>query len=90
MSHVGKIRNQTRWDSLHNKQKRSTAFNQIVVSQIRRKKILKSLHNSGISGDLGREKTYKCIKRNLYGPEMSNDVKFGINHEIFVHVQNRN
>jgi hypothetical protein len=48
---------------------------QIVIPCIIREKKLESLHNTSISGHLGRDKTYEVIKRKFYWPDMANDVK---------------
>lgn len=39
-----------------------------------RSKILKELHNSKISGHLGRERTLKAVKSRLYWPGITSDV----------------
>ena len=48
---------------------------QIVAPQIIRDKVLESLHNSRLSGHLGRDKTYEAVRRRFYWPGMANDVK---------------
>ena len=40
---------------------------QIVAPQIIRDKVLESLHNTGISGQLGRDKTYEAVGEDFTG-----------------------
>ena len=41
---------------------------------------MESLHNTGISGKLGRHKTYETVRRKFHWLEMAN---FNVNHVIF-------
>jgi len=46
----------------------------LVVPKELRTKIMKELHNSRISGHLGRDRTLESIRRRFYWPGMSSDV----------------
>lgn len=46
----------------------------LVVPKELRNKIMKELHNSRISGHLGRDRTLESVKRRFYWPGMSSDV----------------
>ena len=62
---------------------------QIVAPQIIRDKVLESLPNTRISGNLGRDKTYEGVRRDFTGLGWQMMSNFGVYHVLFVHVKHR-
>lgn len=52
----------------------------LVVPKELRTKLMKELHNSRISGHLGRDRTIQSVKRRFFWPGMSSDISSWVKH----------